>query len=120
MFQRNEPIPLIFCTSVSAITCPSLGTFANGQITYSIDITAPHNFGTVAIFSCNTGFSLSGGSTRTCGGDGSSENGVWSGSSPVCVGELLQVLQTNSSVSACLVVSTRPYFACVSLSVCLL
>ena len=78
-----------FFTSFPAITCPSLGAFANGQVSYSPDTTAPHNFGTVATFSCNTGFSLSGGSTRTCGGDGSSQNGVWSGSSPVCVGELL-------------------------------
>ena len=75
-------------TSLTAITCQSLGTFANGQIAYSPDTIAPHNFGTVATFTCNTGFRLSGDMMRTCGGDGSSQSGEWSGSSPVCVGEL--------------------------------
>ena len=82
MFHRVAP-PYFLCT-ISAIICLPLGAITNGQVTYS---TFPHNFGTVATFTCNTGFSLSGDSTRTCGGDGSSQNGVWSGSSPVCVGE---------------------------------
>ena len=75
--------------SHTVITCLSLEAIANGQITYSPDTISPYNFGTVATFTCNTGFSLSGDMTRTCGGDGSSQSGVWSGSSPVCVGELL-------------------------------
>ena len=81
MFRMNEPYHLF--TSPSAITCSSLGAFANGQITYSTDTTSPHDFGTVATFTCNTGFSLSGDSTRICG-----SGGVWSGSSPVCIGKL--------------------------------
>ncbi len=34
---------------------------------------------TVATYTCATGYTLNGGSTRTCGSDG-----MWSGSSPVC------------------------------------
>ena len=78
-----------FCTPIKAITCSSLGAIADGTVTYSSDTTAPHDFGTVATFSCNTGCSRSGDSTITCGGDGSSQSGVWSGSSPVCTCELL-------------------------------
>ena len=77
----------IFCTTISAITCHSLGTIANGQVTDSTDTTSPSDFGTVATFTCNTGFGLDGDRMRTCGGDGSSRSGVWSGSSPMCVGE---------------------------------
>ena len=89
---RRVPIMncTIFCTSLTAITCSvSLGSITNGQVTYSPDTTPPYDFGTVATFSCNTGFSLSVDVVRTCGGDGSSQSGEWSGSSPVCVGELL-------------------------------
>ncbi len=36
---------------------------------------------TVATYTCNPGFTLTGNSTRTCGSDG-----VWSGSDPMCEG----------------------------------
>ena len=90
-FKLTYKSVLTLLSSLSAVTCSSLGTFANGQIIYSTDTTAPYDYGTVATFTCNTEFSLSGDSTRTCRGDGSSQIGVWSGSSPVCVGELLCV-----------------------------
>ena len=125
MLKGYAPYHLLYFYSV--ITCPSLGAITDGQVIYSPDTTSPHDFGTVATFICNTGCSLSGDSARTCGGDGSSQSGVWSGSSPVCLCELLsfqyvQVLQTLSSscVSAYLVVFTQVFFCvCVSLSVCL-
>ena len=51
---------------------------------YSI-ASSPYFSGTVATFSCNDGFGLSGGDgMRTCGGDGSSSDGMWSGTSPTC------------------------------------
>ena len=107
----------------SVITCLSLGAITDGQVIYSPDTTSPHDFGTVATFTCNTGCNLIGDSARTCGGDGSSQSGVWSGSSPVCLCELLsfqyvQVLRTGSCVSAYMSSLHGP-FLCVSLSVCL-
>ena len=88
MFGRS-----VLYYSFSAITCPSsLGTLDNGQISYSTDTTAPFDYGTVVTFTCNTGFSLSGDSMRSCGGDGSSQSGVWSGSSPVCIGDSGELL----------------------------
>ena len=62
----------------------------NGQVTYSSDVTPPHNFGAVATFSCDAGFRLNGDASRVCGGDGSSPDGVWSDASPTCIGKLSQ------------------------------
>ncbi len=53
----------------------------------SFSSTAPYLFDTVASYSCVNGFGLSGGGpTRTCGGDGSTTTGMWSGSIPTCEG----------------------------------
>ncbi len=41
-------------------------------------------FGTQAIYSCDTGFSLVGKNTTTCTGDGSSTIGVFDGTAPTC------------------------------------
>ena len=41
----------------------------------------------VATYSCDTGFSLVGDSTRTCTGDGSSTTGVFDGIAPICAGK---------------------------------
>ena len=58
---------------------------ANGEVTYSNS--QPYTNGTVATYSCDEGFGLSGGDvTRTCEGDGSSPNGDWSGVTPSCEG----------------------------------
>ena len=40
-------------------------------------------FNSTAIYSCDTGYTLNGGSTRTCQSDR-----TWSGSAPTCEGEL--------------------------------
>ena len=72
-----------------AITCSSLSSISNGAITYNPDMTSPYNFGTVATHTCSEGFYLQGSNARTCGGDGSSVSGVWSGSAPVCAGKYL-------------------------------
>ena len=75
---------------LSAITCISLGAPTNGEVTYSSGTTSPFNYGTVATFTCNTGFGLIGNMTRTCEGDGSSPVGLWSEVTPTCVGEIGQ------------------------------
>ncbi len=61
------------------ITCPDLTVPANGMIDYSMG-TRP--VGTVATYTCNTGHTVNGDTTRTCGSDG-----VWSGSDPTCQGK---------------------------------
>ena len=43
-------------------------------------------FGTVANHSCDEGYFLVGDSVRTCEGNGSTVEGEWSGTVPVCSG----------------------------------
>ncbi len=49
------------------------------MIAYNIGTASSRPANTVATFTCDTGYTLNGGITRTCGSDG-----VWSGSTPVC------------------------------------
>ncbi len=44
-------------------------------------------FGTLAVYSCDTGFSLLGNSSKTCAGDGSSITGAFDGEVSTCEGE---------------------------------
>ncbi len=76
----------------TAITCPDLSGPANGQVTFATDTTVPYDFGTVATYTCGTGFGLSGDMTRTCGGDGSSTTGMWSATAPTCEGKQLMIM----------------------------
>ena len=69
------------------IACSSLSVPSNGRVNYFTDTTGPHDFGTVATFTCNPGFSLDGAERVTCGGDGSSPNGIWSELPPTCTGK---------------------------------
>ena len=74
----------------TAITCPTLSAPADGRVTYSTSL--PFVSGTLATYFCDTGFGLSGGDvTSICGGDGSSPNGMWSGTPPVCEGTCIFV-----------------------------
>ena len=57
--------------------CLSLPPLANGMISYS---DPPQGVGSVATHSCDTSYTLNGGSTRTCQSDG-----TWSGSAPNCL-----------------------------------
>ena len=58
-------------------TCDDL-TLPNGAVIYNPSTTSKLE-GTVASFSCNTGYTLSSTATRTCQSDRQ-----WSGSTPVC------------------------------------
>ena len=62
-----------------AVDCGTPITPANGQISH----TAGTTFGQTATYSCNTGYRVVGGSTRTC-----QATGRWSGSAPTCQGVL--------------------------------
>ena len=61
------------------VSCGTLANPANGQVGHT-----GSTFGQTATYSCNTGYNLVGGSTRTC-----QATGVWSGSTPTCQGMLL-------------------------------
>ena len=74
------------CSFPSAITCIALNSIDNGMISYSPDITAPFDFGTAAVYTCNTGFFLEGNMMRSCGGSEASIVGNWDGTDPRCSG----------------------------------
>ncbi len=64
-------------------TCPDLTVpAANVMISYNMGTTSLRPVNTVATYTCVTGYTLNGDSTRTCGSDG-----VWSGPPPTCQGE---------------------------------
>ena len=74
---------------LTAITCGDLTPPSNGMVGFSSSALAPYEFGVTATYTCDTGFGLyRGDGMRTCGGDGSSPNGMWSGASPNCEGAL--------------------------------
>ncbi len=80
---------IIFLVHIIDHVCLDPLQIANGQIVFSNDTTSPFDFGTLATYTCDTGFSLVGESdgTRTCSGDGSSPVGMWTGDIPTCIGE---------------------------------
>ncbi|XP_064395003.1 uncharacterized protein LOC135342233 isoform X1 [Halichondria panicea] len=62
------------------ITCPPLSDPSNGSVVHNIDL----EFGSQAIYNCNTGFFLVGNTIRTCTGDGSNTTGYFDGEAPTC------------------------------------
>ncbi len=113
-------IIIFFCYKIIKINvdhmCFDPPLFANGQIIFSTDTTSPFDFGTLATYICDTGFSLSGNVARTCTGDDSSPVGIWSGGDPTCISEnnifpyrdrmcrivCMQVILTNYVHTICL------------------
>ena len=63
----------------TAVNCGTLSNPANGWVGHTAT-----TFGRTATYSCNTGYNLVGGITRTC-----QATGVWSGSAPTCQSMLL-------------------------------
>ena len=64
------------------VDCGTLNDPDNGQVTHTTGTTYEKR----AIYSCNTGYTLVGDSTRTC-----QATGTWSGSEPTCQGMLLLI-----------------------------
>ncbi len=60
-------------------TCSDLIALTNGMIGYNMGTASQRPVSTVATYTCVPGYTLNGGTTRTCGSDG-----VWSGSPPTC------------------------------------
>lgn len=69
----------------------------NGEISFSSDDTAPFDFSTVAVYSCDAGFGLSGDKQRTCAGDGDDPMGEWSGLPPSCAGTRIYLNVSETS-----------------------
>ena len=62
----------------SEIDCGSLDDPTNGEVSVS-----GTTLNSVATYSCNTGYTLTGDDMRTC-----LESGLWSGNVPSCIGKI--------------------------------
>ena len=81
-----------YCLFVECIVshtadCPDLPSLINGMITYSAESPGNRPFSSRAVHSCNTGYTLTGGTlnagtTRFC-----VSGGMWGGSAPTCQSE---------------------------------
>ncbi|XP_064386154.1 uncharacterized protein LOC135334773 isoform X2 [Halichondria panicea] len=73
--------PLTSCQRLTEppTTCPDLIALTNGMISYNMGTASLRPEDTVATYTCNTGYTLNGGSIRTCGSDE-----MWSGLASTC------------------------------------
>ncbi len=62
----------------------------NGGITYTGGLVNSRPINTIATFTCDNGYTLTGGSARACQNDG-----TWSGSAPTCQCKLVQCTLTD-------------------------
>ena len=65
---------MLYISLLTAVVCGVLSNPVNGQVS-----TTGTTFGQTATYTCNAGYSLVGGGTRTC-----QANEMWSGSVPTC------------------------------------
>ena len=74
----------------TAIECPPTTPISNGgMISYATDNTPNFALGTIATYTCMTGFSLVVSEVRTCMNDGGTDAiGTWIGEPPTCVRKL--------------------------------
>ena len=63
----------------SVVNCPLLSDLDIGMINCSLGDDGVLSYEDTCNFTCNTGYELTGGDTRTC-----QSNGSWSGSDDVC------------------------------------
>ncbi len=71
-------------------TCPDLTVPANGMIDYNMGTASLRPVDTVATYTCNTGYTLNGDSTRVC-----VSGGIWSGSTLTCQGKFCNSFTVN-------------------------
>ncbi len=78
MLSVHVPVAIII-----EIACSDLPSLVNGNIDYSgAESPGSRPVDTVATYTCNSGYTLNGSSTRTCRSDGNDI--VWSRSAPIC------------------------------------
>ena len=78
-----------FCIRSTEILCSETPALGNGRVSTTPNIDSPsYGLGSVAAYSCNTGFGLVGQTTRVCEdtNGGTVTTGTWSGSEPTCEG----------------------------------
>ena len=78
-YQVTYIMCVMYCFLWTAINCSNLLDPVNGQVSH----TAGTTVGQTANYTCDPGYNLVGGGTRTC-----QATGVWSGSAPTCQGIL--------------------------------
>ena len=70
-------------------TCSDLPPLMNGDITYNGGGSADsRTINTIAFFTCDNGYTLTGGSFRQCQNDG-----TWDGTTPTCQSEFHYILK---------------------------
>ena len=84
LFKLDQHLHIAFLLS-TVVDCGALTAPANGQVSHPDGTT----FGQTATYSCNTGYTLVGDSTRTCEATG------WSGDAPTCERMLCVQLQVH-------------------------
>ena len=92
-FQERNNGYIVYYTarflSFTSVTCSVLTDPENGTIMIAPDSNTQRlSLGSVATYSCNTGFALVGQTTRVCEDTnvGTVTTGTWSGSAPTCQG----------------------------------
>ena len=68
---------VLYCIAFVAVNCGALENPNNGSVSVPETV-----FSNMATYVCDTGYVLSGGSTRTC-----QVTGEWSGNAPTCEGK---------------------------------
>ncbi len=71
--------------------CSDLPPLMNGGITYTAGLADSRPVNTLATFTCDNGYTLTGGSFRACQNDG-----TWDGITPTCQGEFHYILTVAS------------------------
>ncbi len=86
----------IYYPPSTALTCRGISTPDNGRIVYSTAVSLFYDYKTSATYFCDVGFGISEGTIiRTCGGDGSTPNGIWTGADAMCGGIKIQSCTCN-------------------------
>ena len=71
--------------------CSDLPPLMNGGITYTDELADSRPINTIAIYTCDNGYTLTGGSFSQC-----QNNGTWSATAPTCQGEFHYILTVAS------------------------
>ena len=77
----------MYCVFTISGTCYDLPPLMNGGITYTNGLTDSRPINTIATFTCDNGYTLTGGGVRACQNDG-----TWSGTAQTCQGEFRYIL----------------------------